>query len=83
MEEPKPVVQHAESAVGFEVVDQSFLEPCDGDGSIADSSKVQAGVLNVEILVEADFPTSGRLDCNFGEVWVAEEGGEFANGSWH
>ena len=74
-----PVVEDAESAVRVEGMDQPLLETGHGDGSVADSRKLQAGVLRVEVLVKADFSTSGGLDGNFGEVRVADEGSKFAN----
>ena len=66
-------IEDAKASVSVEVMDQSLLEAPNSDGPIADSSKLQAGILDVEVLIQANFPASRGLDSNFGEVWIPNE----------
>ena len=70
-----PIIEDTESTEGVEGVDHSLLEACNGNRSVTDSSKLKPGVLAVEVLVKKDLTTPGVLNGNFGEIWIADEGG--------
>lgn len=45
-------------AFGFQVVDHSLLKSGYGNGAISEAGEVEAGILSVQVLVEADALTS-------------------------
>lgn len=72
------LVEYAAAAVHAQAVDQAALQSGDGHGAVGGAGELQARVLLVEILVEADAAPGGAVDGDIGEVGVAQEGGEAA-----
>lgn len=54
MEETASIVEDAEAPLGLEVAYEPLLEPGDGNGPVRDTREREAGVLAVQVFVEAD-----------------------------
>lgn len=82
-----PIGQDAKLAARLETLAQPSLQTFHCYGSVFPPGEVEAGILHIQVLRVQDLLAAGglafgvaRKDGHFGEVGIAEEGGELAVG---